>query len=108
MDRPEHARIAAAYRRFAEEDARGRSPLDEALARSVAADPGIIEFLMALPREKRQPNLLLAAVRHLFGTPRGWDEFRRTLLGNGDAVRATMLARSTQTNEPSRCATLLP
>ena len=106
MDRPEHARIAAAYQRFAEQEARGRSPLYEGLARGVAADPEIIEFLMALPRAKRQPNLLLAAIRHLSGTPGGWGEFRRSILDNADAVRATMLARSTQTNEPGRCATL--
>src|SRR6266851_3092418 len=108
MDGPEQARIAAGYRRFAEEEARGRSPLYEALARGVAANPEIIEFLMALPRGKRQPNLLLAAVRHLFGTPHGLDDFRRSVLDNADAVRSLMLERSTQTNEPGRCATLLP
>jgi hypothetical protein len=108
MVRPEPARIAAAYRRFADEDARGRSPLYEALATGVAGDPEIIEFLMALPREKRQPNLLLAAVRHLFGTAGGYAEFRRHALDNRDAVRSLMLARSTQTNEPGRCAALLP
>ena len=35
-------------------------------------------------------------------------EFRRHVLDNRDALRALMLARSTQTNEPGRCATLLP
>jgi hypothetical protein len=29
-------------------------------------------------------------------------------LANADAVRSVMLARSTQTNEPARCAVLLP
>src|SRR5215212_10511346 len=104
----EHARIARAYIRFAEAEARGRSPLYEALALGAASDPEIIGFLAALPAEKRQPNLLLAAVRRLFGTVADYNEFRRRILDNRGAVRTLMLARSTQTNEPGRCATLLP
>jgi hypothetical protein len=64
--------------------------------------------LLALPPEKRQPNLLLAAVRHLFGTPKDWEQFRQTLLANTDAMRTFMLVHATQTNEPARCAVLLP
>jgi hypothetical protein len=108
LGRRDQARIAAAYRRFADAEARGRSPLYEALARGVADDPDIIDFLAALPRDKRQPNLLFAAVRFLFGTPRGWDDFRSRALDDSDAIRSLMLARSTQTNEPGRCAVLLP
>src|SRR5437764_8406279 len=104
----EHARIGRAYIRFAEREARGRSPLYEALALGVAADPEVLGFLAALPAEKRQPNLLLAAVRRLFGTVTDYGEFRRRFLDNSEAVRWLMLARSTQTNEPGRCATLLP
>jgi hypothetical protein len=107
-DQSESERISRAYLRFAEVEAHGRSPLYEALARGVAADPELIAFLTTLPKEKRQPNLLLAGVRHLCGTPGGWDEFRRAVIDNADAVRQIMLARSTQTNEPARCATLLP
>lgn len=108
MDQSEPARLSAAYLRFAEQEFRGRSRLYEELARGVASDPEIIGFLAALPKEKRQPNLLFAAARHLFGTPHGWGEFRRGVVDNADAVRAIMLERSTQTNEPGRCATLLP
>ncbi|BBK43210.1 hypothetical protein STVA_32300 [Allostella vacuolata] len=100
--------IAAAYRRFADEEARGRSPLYEELARGVADDPAVIAFLRTLPPDKRQPNLLLAASRHLFGTPDGWTTFRRTLLDRPAALAALMRRRSTQTNEAGRCATLLP
>src|SRR5205814_3579346 len=57
---------------------------------------------------KRQPNLLLAVVRRLFGTAADYGEFRRRILDNRDAVRFLMLTRSTQTNEPGRCAALLP
>ena len=108
MDQQEHAGISAAYLRFAKEEARGRSALYDELARGVASDPLVIAFLLTLPKEKRQPNLLFAATRLFSGTPTGWGEFRRAVRENEDAIRAIMLNRSTQTNEPARCATLLP
>jgi hypothetical protein len=108
MEQQEHARISAAYRRFAELEVPDRSPLYCELANGVASDPELIVFLAALPREKRQPNLLFACVRHLLGTPADWGQFRRGVMANQHAVRAIMLRRSTQTNEPARCAVLLP
>ena len=104
----ERERLSTAYRRFAEGKARGRSPLYETLARGVADDPAVLRFLETLPHAKQQPNLLIAAVRFLFGIPAGWEEFRAAVLDNPDTVRAIMLERSTQTNEPGRCAALLP
>jgi hypothetical protein len=104
----ERREVAARYERFADEEAHGRSPLYEAIARGVAADEATIGFLLSLPRAKQQPNLLLAAVRHLFGTPTDWPHFRDFLSSDHDAVRAFMQNRATQTNEPARCATLLP
>jgi hypothetical protein len=100
--------IAARYRRFAEVEAHGRSPLYEAFALGVAGDTFALDFLDALSDEKRQPNLLFAALRHVCGTPRDWSTFRTKLRDNAPAVRETMLARRTQTNEAGRCATLLP
>jgi hypothetical protein len=108
MDQSDAARVATAYLRFAADEVGDRSPLYAELSRGVARDPEVIGFLLALPRAKRQPNLLFAAFRHLFGTPAGWDQFRRRVLADKDVLRATMLARSTQTNEPGRCAALLP
>jgi len=108
MDDAALAKVAARYTRFADEEARGHSPLYEEITRGVAADRDTIGFLLTLPKEKQQPNLLLAAVRFLFGTPARFSGFRETLLANRDAVRAVMETRSTQTNEPARCATLLP
>jgi len=99
---------ARAYRRFAALEARGRSPLYERLAEGVAQDGEVIAFLLTLPKPKRQPNLLFAAVRYRLGTPTDWADFRNRLLAEPDAVREVMLTRSTQTNEPARCATLLP
>lgn len=100
--------VAEAYRRFAQNEARGRSPLYEELAQGVAGDPFALGFLAALPQEKQQPNLLFAALRHVCGTPRDWRDFRSLLEAHSDAVRAVILARRTQTNEPGRCAMLLP
>src|SRR5436189_2923612 len=108
MEQDERARLSAAYRRFAEDEAHGKSPLYEELARGVAADEEILDLLLSLPRLKRQPNLLFAAARHLFGTPDGWRRFRRGVAQRKDALCALMLMRSTQTNEPGRCAALLP
>jgi len=100
--------VATAYLRFAEDEVRDKSPLYGEVLRGAASDPEVIGFLLTLPREKRQPNLFLAAARYLFGTPTGWDQFRSRVLQDKDALRAVMQARSTQTNEPGRCAALLP
>jgi hypothetical protein len=108
MEQQDGARVSTTYIRFAEDEVRDRSPLYAQLSRGVASDPEVIGLLLTLPREKRQPNLFLSAARHLFGTPTGWDQFRSGILENKDALRAAMLARSTQTNEPGRCAALLP
>jgi hypothetical protein len=108
MEQQDGARVSTAYLRFAEDEVGDKSPLYGELLRGVASDPEVIGFLLTLPPEKRQPNLFLAAARHLFGTPAGWDQFRRGVLQDKDVLRAAMLARSTQTNEPGRCAALLP
>jgi hypothetical protein len=100
--------IAEVYRRFASNEAAGRSPLYESLALGVADDPFTLGFLAALPKEKRRPNLLFAALRHVCGIPLDWSNFRALLEAHSGAVRAVILARRTQTNEPGRCATLLP
>ena len=96
------------YRRFGAREAQGRSPLYAELAAGVADDPEVLAFLADLPPEKRQPNLLLAAVRYLAGVQPGYAAFRAVVLDRRAEVAATMLARRTQTNEPARCATLLP
>jgi hypothetical protein len=101
-------RLARGYRAFAEIEAAEVSPLYAGFALAVAADERILRFLAALPAGKRQPNLLFAAVQYLHGTAPDADEFRRLVLDDADRVRAVMLARATQTNEPARCAALLP
>lgn len=95
------------YREFAVE-AHGRSPAYEALSLAVADDAGILSFLDTLPPAKRQPNLLYAAARYLLGGPPDITRLR-TLVGERPAdLSGLMMERRTQTNEPARCATLLP
>jgi hypothetical protein len=101
-------RVAQWYMDFATMEARGNSPLYEELCLGVAGDDGVLALLDELPPRKRQPNLLLAAVRHVAGTPTGYAQFRQTVLDQWDAISATMLARATQTNEVGRCTALYP
>jgi len=89
-------------------EASGRSPAYESLAASVADDAAILDFLAALPPPKRQPNLLFAAARYLLGVPPGIGALRTLVRQNEAELAQVMLARLTQTNEPARCATLLP
>jgi hypothetical protein len=100
-------RTAANYRAFSVE-ASGRSPQYEELALAVAGDSQVLEFLAGLPTAKRQPNLLFAAARFLLGEAPDMTALRGLLAGRGGDLAGTMLARRTQTNEPARCATLLP
>lgn len=108
MEQEEVGRLAAGYRRFAEVEAAPVSPRYSELARAVAGDPDILGFLGPLPRGKRQPNLLFAALQFLHGRAPEIEELRGWVLDDADRVRATMLARATQTNEPARCGALLP
>ena len=101
-------RIAKGYREFADARRSGRSPLYAELAAGVAGDREILAWLDGLPVGKRQPNLLFAGYRALAGTPAGWPEFRTVLGERRDEIEALMLERRTQTNEPARCALMLP
>ncbi|WP_167200381.1 DUF2332 domain-containing protein [Brevibacterium pigmentatum] len=96
------------YGKFARLEAAGTSPIYTAWAEGVAADDEVIALLLELPRPKRQANLLFAAARHLGAGEGTYADLRAWLLRHWDDVRELMLARSTQTNEAGRCATLLP
>jgi hypothetical protein len=102
------ADVAQAYRTFARLEAHGRSPAYETLASAVAADPGITGFVASLPAAKRQPNLLFAAARYLLGAPASIGSLRALVRDSPAELAAVMRARRTQTNEPARCAVLLP
>jgi hypothetical protein len=104
----EAAEIVEEYLVFARQEARGRSPAYESLAESVAGDAALVGFLASLPPGKRQPNLLFAAARYLLGAPPGLRQLRDLVSHSAAELTGTILSRRTQTNEPARCATLLP
>jgi hypothetical protein len=104
----ELAAIARRYERFAICEARGSSLIYERLALAVASSFELLTFLRSVPSERRQPNLFLAAVRHASGVPRDGKELEAIVRTHAPRIRDVMLSRTTQTNEPARCAVLLP
>ena len=85
------------------------SPCFEEWATSVVDDPEVLAWIGTLPPVKRQPNLVFAAARwHGVPAPGPYEGLRRALLDGDGAIRGTILARRTQTNEVGRLATLVP
>lgn len=78
------------------------------MANTVADHPKTLRFLAELPFEKQQPNLLFAAFRYCLGEPGNAAHFLNRLHANLEQVHAVMVSRRTQTNEPHRCASILP
>lgn len=101
-------RLRERYREFAEHEAKGLSSLYAELARAVAESDELLRFIAGLPGSKQQPNLVFAAVRHLYGTPGDPRQLSELVERHADTIRHVILQRRTQTNEPARCATLLP
>ena len=108
VQQAELERIAEQYAVFASDEAHGASEVYETLAVAVANSGDLLEFIVTLPVEKRQPNLFLAAVRHVCGIPRNANDLRQFVRTFGAQIREVMLSHTTQTNEPARCAVLLP
>lgn len=95
------------YLGFAEQAA--DSPTLAGWSRAVAEDEEVLAWLGTLPVLKQQPNLVYAAARwHGLAPTAAYADLRALLLGDDGTVRATILARATQTNEAGRMATLLP
>jgi hypothetical protein len=99
--------LAENYRVWAQE-AIGRSPAYVTLSNAVAGDRTILEFLETLPPDKRQPNLLFASAYYLLGGPADPGSLRDLVHRDPGRLAQVMRSRRTQTNEPARCATLLP
>ncbi|WP_051049648.1 DUF2332 domain-containing protein [Nocardiopsis ganjiahuensis] len=101
--------MVAVYRRFAASYAGGGSPEYERIALGVAQDERLLDLVVGLPAgNKRQPNLLLGAVRFLGGPTDSFEGFAGWVVEHWEQVRGVVLERMTQTNEVRRCATLLP
>lgn len=99
---------ATRYRQFAEYEARGNSAVYEQWGFAVAADDDLLTRLDALPRSKRQPNLLFGATRFLGLGDADASTFLAWTKAYWDDVMTVMATRTTQTNEAGRCAVLLP
>lgn len=94
------------YRHFGHVEAAPVSVLYEDWALGVADDTEVLDRLLALPPEKRQPVLFFAAAR-LHGTPlKSWADARPQIITHWEDIATTMRQRRTQTNEPGRSAVL--
>ncbi|MCK7625406.1 DUF2332 domain-containing protein [Streptomyces sp. RS10V-4] len=110
--------VAERYREFSWHQARGRSEAHAELAARISGDAELCDLLAgSLPAgAKQQPDLLLAAVRYLDGPhaelgPRGelaYGRWREWAIRHWDEVRAVIMRRSARSDEPARCAPLLP
>jgi len=99
---------AGRYRRFAEREARGRSATYESWALAAAGDEEMLALLERIPETHRQPYLVFAVSRYLGAPVAGYGPWRTWALDNQDQLVGEAAARTTQTNEPRRCASLLP
>jgi hypothetical protein len=103
-----YAGVREQYSVFAEES-EGESPCFVEWGEGVAGDPEVLAWVDELPGLKKQPNLVFAAARwHGVPAPGPYAGLRSALLADDGTIRATILERSTQTNEVGRLATLLP
>ena len=107
-EQDELERLSARYAAFAVEEARGSSGVYERLALAVAGSRDLLAFLASLPADRRQPNLFLAAVRHVGGVPASPNQLAQVVREEEARIREVMLSHTTQTNEAGRCAVLLP
>lgn len=96
------------YGRFARDEAPGRSPMYEDWARRVEIDPDVAEVLARIPDTHRQPPLVFAVLRLLGAPMETGDRWAAWVVAHADAIVDECARRTLQTNEPLRCAALLP
>jgi hypothetical protein len=121
-------RLAASFRRFAEQEAEPAfSPLYARLCRGIASDPQVLALAADTPPGQPPPNLLLAAVHYLLlkgvrhplaafypsltsqpDSADAYPAFQSFCLEYASDIRALLLSRRVQTNEVARSACLLP
>ncbi|WP_206340394.1 DUF2332 domain-containing protein [Blastococcus litoris] len=115
--------LAEAYRRFAEQQADGGSPLSGRVAAALSGSEAAMRAVGALPARRRQPAVVLAALHDLAlgGTAPALaaalaegdgDAAARAgvdaLVGMAGAVAALVARRLPQTVDTARCAVLHP
>lgn len=81
------------------------SPTYVALCAAVARDARTLAWLRTLPREKRQPNLLLGALRW-WGAPLEPEPALAYVAAHHADLEAVIATRRTQTNEVGRCGAI--
>jgi len=100
--------VAERYGRFARDEAPGRSALYADWAAGVASHPATARILTRIPGIRRQPPLVFAVSRLLGAPEESFPVWSAWLAAHADEVVAEASRRSLQTNEPQRCAALLP
>ena len=100
--------IATMYAEFAARETHGISPAYERLSLAVSHDDELLDLIETLPLTKRQPNLLYGVVRFLGGPVEDPAAFHHYTVTNWARIEVEVRSRATQTNEPGRCAVLLP
>ncbi len=101
--------IRARYRRFADNECKGYSNHYCALSHEIADDDWLVGFIAQMP--ETQPNLFLASLQYLVGPdgmPQSAEKVRALVQTRRQEIEDLMHTRRTQTNEPGRCATILP
>jgi len=101
-------RLTKRYVDFATQEAEPTSPRYKELCLHVAQSKMLLGFIADLPKDRQQPNLFLAAVRAIDGVPENTKALDEIVRHHHGKVRDVMLSHTTQTNEPARCAVLLP
>jgi hypothetical protein len=96
------------YGRFARDEAPGRSRLYGEWADRVVDDPAVAAVLARIPATHRQPPLVFAVARLLGAPMEAGDRWADWIVSHADTLVAECERRSIQTNEPLRCAALLP
>ncbi|NLP82558.1 DUF2332 domain-containing protein [Microbacterium sp. CFH 90308] len=96
------------YARFARDEAPGRSELYAEWAAGVAADSDAAAILARVPATSRQPPLVFAVSRMLGAPERSYPAWAQWVAAHADELVAEASRRRLQTNEPQRCAALLP
>jgi hypothetical protein len=102
------AEVAERYGRFSRDEAPGRSALYADWSAGVATDQAVLAVLARIPATHRQPPLVFAITRMLGAPEAAYRHWAAWVAAHADEVVAECARRSLQTNEPLRCAALLP
>ena len=98
---------SARYRRFAELEARGYSPLYDDWCIGISDDAELLALLDTLPPARRQPVLFLGAARFVGVPLDGFATFRSFVVARWPMIRQVMLANEeSNTTVPETCRVL--